>query len=278
MLLLLNTIMLEPNRWTEEKHLTRPLTTLLPIIHQAGFLNLEIWQYHLFDCNQRSVEAIKSQLSELGMKAPVLGAYPQLHLEGNAGETELTRLGLLVNSAKLLECSVFKIFAGRIASTDADAAVRRISVERMIRLADWLAVHGITLTLETHGNTLCDTLDSTSRLLDELDSASNIDICFQPYVEDDTDAAIEAFDTLRDRVSHLHLQNRLSDGSVSLLENGTWTDMRRFLPHVKAAGFNGFACLEFTADIIPAEGSTFDLHQVIANAQRDRNFVAQVWG
>ncbi len=42
MRLLLNTIMLEVNRWTADKALTQPLAALLPAIRAAGVGDLEI--------------------------------------------------------------------------------------------------------------------------------------------------------------------------------------------------------------------------------------------
>jgi len=47
MRLLFNTIMLEINRWTKDKILTRPLSELLPALKKAEFTTLEIWQYHI---------------------------------------------------------------------------------------------------------------------------------------------------------------------------------------------------------------------------------------
>ena len=47
--LLLNTIMLEVNRWDKDHRLTRPLIELVEPVAAAGFDRLEIWQYHVSD-------------------------------------------------------------------------------------------------------------------------------------------------------------------------------------------------------------------------------------
>jgi len=43
MQILLNTIMLEPRRWSVPKSVTIPLIKLLPRIKEQGFDELEIW-------------------------------------------------------------------------------------------------------------------------------------------------------------------------------------------------------------------------------------------
>ena len=275
MQLLLNTIMLEPNRWTADHALSRPLADLLDPMAAAGFRELEVWGYHLDRLSEAEVEHLTGALQARGMRAVGVGAYPSFHLEGGEDEEQGRTLDRLLAAAVRLGASVFKIFPGRVASADAGETVWSRSVEGMGRLAGRTGEAGMLLTLETHGGTLCDTLDGTRRLLDRLPE-DGVGICFQPYVEHDTAAAIAAFDALRPRVRHLHLQNR-KDGAAALLEEGDWTDYRRFLPHVRRSGFDGVLCLEFTAGISPAEGEEFDPAAVLANAARDRAFVEGLW-
>ena len=278
MQLLLNTIMLEVNRWTADHQLTFPLIDLLEPIKKAGFDQLEIWQYHIAPLDRGELDELAGRLADLGLRARVLGAYPPLHLEGTEAEEARAELYRLVEAAAALGVSTFKIFPGRQASAALDPDTRSLSVDRLRELADELARHRMHLTMETHGNTLCDTLESTQELLDELASAENVGLCFQPYTEHDTDAAIAAFDHLKAAVPHIHLQNRRqTDNSTSLLEEGDWIDFRRFLPHVRQAGFDQLLCLEFTAGIFPPEGQPFDPQVVIDNAARDRDFIVEVW-
>ena len=274
MQLLLNTIMLEPNRWTAGHALTWPLVDLLDPMAAAGFRDLEVWGYHLDRLSEAGVEQLAAGLEARGMRAVGVGAYPAFHLEGAEDEEERRSLEQLVGAAVRLGASVFKIFPGRVASAEAGEALWRRSVEGMRQLAGRTAEAGMLLTLETHGGTLCDTLDGTRRLLEQLPE-DGVGICFQPYVEHDTAGAMAAFDALGSRVRHVHLQNR-KDGAAALLEEGDWTDYRRFLPHVRRSGFDGPMCLEFTAGITPAPGEAFDLAGVLANAARDRAFVEEL--
>lgn len=275
--LLLNTILLEPNRWTADKELTWPLVDLLDPVAAAGFTDLELWGYHVDRLDDAGIEGLRQGLAERSQRALAVGAYPAFHLDGAEDEAEVARLERVVGVSATLGARLFKIFPGRVGSAQADDAIRRRSVERLRALADRTAQAGMRLTLETHGNTLCDTLDSTQRLFDELGEHDNVGLCFQPYTEQDTDAAIAMFDTLGDRVWHVHLQNRDEARTATRLAEGSWTDYGRFLPHVRDSGFDGTLCIEFTAGIVPADGESFDLQQVIGNAAADRAFVEAAW-
>jgi len=276
--LLLNTIMLEPNRWTADKKLSWPLIDLLKPVQLAGFRQLEIWQYHISNLTDEQVEAVQARMQALEMQVVAVGAYPQFHHQDSAAETFAAELQRTVEVSATLGANVFKIFPGRVASADAEDTVRELTLQRLRRLASDVGEHGMILTLETHGGTLCDNRAATDRLLEDLADVENLAICFQPYVEDDTQATIDFYDSIAHRVHHLHLQNRLSAKRQTVcLADGDWVDYRRLLPHVRDSGFDGIVCLEFTAGITPAEGETFALEDVIGHAVTDRGFVHQVW-
>ncbi len=275
--LLLNTIMLEPNRWTPDRVLSRPLVDLLEGIDEAGFKDLELWGYHVDRMDPDGIARLAEALASRSMHAIGVGAYPSFHYDGPQDEAEVARLERVVTASAALGATIFKIFPGRVASVDANATIRERTLGRLRDLADRVGHEGMTLTLETHDGTLCDNLDSTRRLLSELEGCGNVGICFQPYADDDTSAAIAAFDALGDHVRHLHVQNRDQSRTMTLLEEGDWTDYRRFLPHARAAGFDGPLCIEFTAGIIPPAGEPFDPTSVLSNAMLDRRFIERHW-
>lgn len=276
--LLFNTIMLEPNRWTPDKRLSWPLADLLEPMQLAGFKQLEIWQYHVADLGDGEIVALRERVEMLGLQTVAVGAYPQFHREAEAGQTDARQLARTIEISAALGASIFKIFPGRVPSAEAQGSVRELTLRRLRELAVDVAEYGMVLTLETHGGTLCDTADSTKQLLEELADVENLGICFQPYTTHDTDATIAWYDEIAHRIHHLHLQNRRgADRTAVCLEDGDWVDYRRFLQHVRASGFDGVSCLEFTAGIVPPEGQVFSLEEVIGNAITDRRFVEAAW-
>lgn len=274
--LLLNTVMLEVNRWTQDHLLTARLVDLLPGIKGAGFDALEVWQYHLSRMDRLELEALIGRLDDLKMRMDVLGVYPLLHQTGSEGEAAAALADRMVDCAALLNARIVKVFAGRVPSAEADEACRARSVERLREIAERVEKHGMELTAETHGNTLADTTESTLRLSDELSDLPNFGICYQPYTFADTDAAMAEYDAVADSVRHVHLQNRDEKGNCRLPDG--WLDYRRLLSHIKGAGFTGPLSLEFTAGLFPPEGEAFDVQIVLDNAEKDRVFVEEVWG
>jgi len=278
MQILLNTIMLEVNRWTPDHRLTRPLMDLLDPVREASFDALELWQYHISALEPDEVERLAQKLRSLDMRALALGAYPAFHLKGTEAAEMEAGLDRLLSYAVTLGVTTFKIFPGRIASAETDARTWDCSVRRIAELAAKLAARGMTLSMETHGNTLCDTLESVQHLLADLSGMDNVGLCFQPYTDHDTDQAIAAFDAVRSAIVHIHLQNRRTADSVTtLLEEGDWIDYARFLRHVRESDFDDLLCIEFTAGIFPPQGEAFDPQVVIDNAVRDREFVSKIW-
>ena len=270
--------MLEVNRWTADHQLSCPLSDLLAPLAQAGFDQLELWQYHISPLDDAGLDNLVQKLQAHQIQTPALGAYPTLHLEGAEGHAAETELYRLVEYARRLEVNTLKIFPGRLASAKADSAAWERSVSRLKTLAAELDRSGMRLTLETHGNTLCDTLPSTQRLLAALAKTDNLGLCFQPYTDQDTTAALAAYDLLADHIWHIHLQNRTTaTKTMTRLAAGDWIDYRILLPHVRAKGFDQILSLEFTADLFPAADKAFEVQRVIDNAVDDRRFVEALW-
>ena len=278
MQILINTILIEPNRWAPDKTPHRPLSEHLPAFQRAGFQALEIWQYHVSTLDARGLANLSTHLNACALRPVALGAYPFLHLDGPEGDEAIIQLGRIVAYASHLKSEILKIFPGRVASQQLDAAARARSVEHLQQLAQQLAMRSIHLTLETHSNTLCDTQQSTLQLFDELNTCDNIGICLQPYTEQDTDAAIQMYDILRPHIRHVHLQNRRRvDGSITRLEEGDWLNYRRLLPHIRDSGFNGPLSLEFTTNMTTPDSPNIDSSQALENASRDRDFTLEMW-
>ena len=82
--LLLNTLALDPHRWTPEKVGYYRLEALLEPIAEAGFHGVELWQYHLCRESKAEVQQLRTKAEALGVRFPVVGMYPQLHRDGTS--------------------------------------------------------------------------------------------------------------------------------------------------------------------------------------------------
>jgi sugar phosphate isomerase/epimerase len=270
---LLNSIALEPNRWTAEKKPYYRLLDLLEPIADAGFRGIEVWQYHVSRLDQQELEAVRSRIDELGLDLPVLGIYPDLHLGDDAGEAALAEAIRLLDVGVFLGVNTVKMFVGTKASselTDIEEANTYASLEMLVDAAE---DRDLLLAGETHANTLFDSVESVAQAMSVIDS-EELEICFQPFDSSSTEQAIADYSSLAEHVIHIHLQGR-KDGSISLLEEAD-IDYERLLETFEINGFAGYLSIEFVKDCVVDQPQDLDLDRVLANAVSDRQFVERV--
>jgi len=277
MQILLNTILLEPNRWTADKIPHKPLERLLPKVKQFGFDKLEIWQYHIPQHSEKEIQRLIDVMKALNMTCPVLGAYPALHLFGNNAE-ESKKFTHLIQIAVKLNVKIFKVFAGNIPSKKINTNQKKQALQSLHTLALQLEAHGILLALETHANTLCDTPNSTIETLQSLDVSQNVGCCFQPYMDNNTEKAIGFFKKISPWINHVHLQNRKTKKlKCCLLSEGDWIDYNIFITHLLQSKYNGDLSIEFTAEMATPDDPDKPIESILKNAALDRDFVLSNW-
>ena len=271
--ILLNTIALEPNRWTRERIPYFQLEDLLQPIARAGFRGLEVWQYHVSRLFDREVARLKKDADALGLSFPVLGMYPAFHLEGDEREEELKRFERMLEIAALLGSRALKLMPGRIASRDLTPEQWSASVSFMQELMRRSEKAGTIFTLETHGSTLADDPAVLLKFIAEVGSA-RLKVCWQPIGFADAPKAIELFDRLWPHVAHVHLQGHRAKDYSPLEEADL--DYRQVLAHMIKRGFDGYLGIEFVVDCVVDSPEKFRLGEVLQNAARDRQFLESV--
>ncbi len=277
MQILLNTILLEPNRWTTDKIPHKPLENLLTKVKKFGFDKLEIWQYHISQHSEKEIRRLIDIMKALNMTCPVLGAYPALHLFGKNTE-ESRKFTHLIQIAVKLNVKIFKVFAGNIASKKMNPKQKKKALQSLHTLALQLDAHGISLAIETHANTLCDTPNSTIKTLQSLSVSKNVGCCFQPYMDNNTQKAIEFFEEILPWITHVHLQNRKTKKlKCCLLSEGDWIDYNILIPHLLKSKYNGDLSIEFTADMATPDDPDKPIESILKNAALDRHFVLSNW-
>ncbi len=271
--LLLNTIALDPNRWTPTKQPYTHLETVLDRVVESGFRQLEVWQFHLSTLDAAGVDALVAEVRRLGVLAPIVGVYPALHLEGAARDRQWNELVLTIERAQRLGTTAVKMFAGSLGSDVASAADVERSVAFTRQLVGLAADHGMTLIAEAHPDTLCDSVQATLGFLDAVGS-DTLRVCYQPYDFTSTTQTVADYRALRAHTVHVHLQGRRND-AMSLLADAD-VDYAVFLNELVSDGFDGALSIEFVKGCVVADPSEFDLDLVLANARRDADFVASV--
>lgn len=269
--LLLNTVALEPNRWTPDKVPHFRLTDLLPDVAAAGFRRLEVWQHHLTHPADDDVAGLVETANALGVSMPIVGLYPTFHAEGAAREHAWAEVVRAVQRAQRVGARKLKVFAGSLGSDAVDAAAYDRSIGFARELVALAAEHGMSVTAETHPDTLCDSVEAACRFLADVAHPA-LRLCYQPFDLTSTRRAVADYEALAEHVTHLHLQGRRDD-VFCLLEDAD-VDYRPLFAALRANGFEGELCIEFVADCVVPAPEAFDLGHVLGNAQRDRDWVA----
>ena len=272
--ILLNTIALDPNRWTDDKIPYFKLIDLLPAVARHGFKDLEIWQFHVDRLTQSELSEVKSRLDSLGTSAPVLGIYPTIHLEGDEAHREQAHAERLLDVAAFLGSDLVKMFVGSVGSGKLDQEACDRSLDFLERLTEAAASRRLRLTGETHANTLFDTVESTLWTLDRLDP-DWFGVCFQPY-DANLAGAMGAFMAMRNRIWHLHYQGR-KGREICLLSEAD-LDYAEYTRFIAESGFSGYLCIEFVKDCVVPRPEELDVEKVLTNAERDREFIREYLG
>lgn len=136
-----------------------------------------------------------------GLAIASLGSY--LRFEGTEEEVRAEDEAVLA-SAVALSAPRIRVWAGSTGSADVPAAGRTLIVHRLQRFADRAAAHGIDVGLEFHGRTLTDQIDSTVRLLEEIDR-ENVLSYWQPHQGMPEDEALETLRQVLPRCSTVHV-------------------------------------------------------------------------
>ncbi len=271
--IVLNTVALDPLRWANPKRRFFELVDLIePITAATGFGGLEVWQYHLSGLSADELADLKARLDVAGLSVEVLGLYPSL--AGPTAASSVAEAAHLMAAASTLGAHSVKIFVGDQASeTISDdhwhESLRHL--DELIRVAD---EHGLKLDGETHQNTLFDDLLSLEHTVAAV-GEGRMGVCFQPYDFSDSHGTIEVLRKLAPDVRHVHFQGRTRDGVFCLLEDAP-IDYRRLLGILARSGFDGTLSVEFVKDCVVDSPEKMDLSLVLANAEKDRQYLARV--
>lgn len=174
-----------------------------------GIKYIEIWGNHL-DLSKSFEKFSKNLLDGLrsrGLACSIISPYFDLTGSKKAFYDSLELGKTIFTVAELIESPLVRVFTGTVSSDRVDPRKYEQCLSGLEKLSENAAQHGLKLAIETHPNTLVDTLQSTKRLLEDVDRENvgiNLDIFHLWEVHKKT---IQIFDTLKPHVFHMHAKN-----------------------------------------------------------------------
>ncbi len=184
---------------------------------------IELWGAHadsLYEAERTQLEAARRGSAMRG-HVPVTMISDYLDIsseEAFAGAME--KLDRLIRLADWFGTRHIRTFAGSTASQALPQAERASYVERLRTLCMRCEARGKQLLVETHPNTLADTLHSTLALLAEVGS-DRLKLNFDAlHVWEFGEDLIYCLHVLEPWIEHCHLKNMLSPSDASVFEPG----------------------------------------------------------
>jgi sugar phosphate isomerase/epimerase len=157
-----------------------------------------------------------------------LGCYA-LRENDQAREKELEHSGNFFGLAQKLQCPHVRVNPSRLPPFEADESHWRTDSEWLARTADRAKEFGVSIYMEMHHGTLCDTKDNALRLL-EMIGRDNVGLVFDPYnlYQIPTDCGIRAIQALAKAIVNVHVKDL-----VALLDNSYpyAFEFEAFVPH-----------------------------------------------
>lgn len=169
-----------------------------------GFDGVELWGAHARGLMRTHPEYDADWLRTYGLSVPMLSDY--LPTDGDITDTrhraiELCRIAQHWSARKI------RTFAGNRPSAELSRDESRALAGRIGEIAGIVHDHGIRLLVETHPNTLADSVDSTLSLLADANHPG-LGINFDAlHIWEGGDDPVLARRTLADFIGHYHLKN-----------------------------------------------------------------------
>ncbi|MGG3890723.1 sugar phosphate isomerase/epimerase family protein [Metabacillus fastidiosus] len=186
--------------------------------HDNHFDGIELWGIHAKNLYQeKERDKYVSLLKKYGLEISMISDYLDISQTENM-ESTLFKMKELSDIALYFGAKRIRTFAGQKPSEQVNKDERRRYISHLRNLCDICKENGLFLLVETHPNTLADSLTSTVRLIEEVNhDALKINLDFL-HLWENGDHPVECFKKLEPFVQHYHLKNISSASLLDVFE------------------------------------------------------------
>ncbi|MFA4945556.1 MAG: TIM barrel protein [Lentisphaeria bacterium] len=243
-----------------------PPEAVVPLVVKAGLKAIE-WggDVHVPPGDERRAAAVRRLTADAGLQVAAYGSYYR------AGQPAAAGAGFesVLASAVALGAPVVRVWAGAKGSAETPPEPRQALAADLRRIALAAQAAGIRVSLEWHGGTLTDRLESTLELFREVALPPEILGChWQPHVGQPPPAARRDLEAILPWLTHLHVFHWRIHERLPLAEGAAaW---RGYFAAARRTGRGHAALLEFVAHDDP--------EQFLRDAQALRGLLAEAEG
>jgi sugar phosphate isomerase/epimerase len=167
------------------------------------------------------------------------------------GHQEPMPFSRIIETAQALGAPMIRVWAGKRNSQDADSEYWQRVVEDTLDIATLASKFGLSIGFEYHNNTLTNTLDSTLRLLKDVNHKS-VTTYWQPSSGESLGDKTQAIQALKSRLSNVHI----STGHRALAKTphiDAESEWEVILKTADSPGIKRYALIEFVQDNKPVQ-------------------------
>lgn len=215
-------------------------------IAAAGFASVEIWHPHVQALNDEALRELAARCSSLGVSIPVIAPYFSFTRGPQAVGDSLRTAEKALHAASILGAKKIRTFVdiGRdgLPSARAGEGDWRAACEGLACLCALDA--SVEFVLETHENTLADTVPSIRRIFDEV-AAPNLRLNFQINRDFLARGYMACLRELFPVMSHMHWQQIRADETHTYLEEAGIIDFRAIIALLQSRRYAGTVSVEY---------------------------------
>jgi len=224
----------------------RPIFEAVDKIADAGFDGIEILHRTIEKMDDEGLHELAQQC--IKRKLPVVAIAPYLSftrgreawLESMKTGEEVLRIAVILGTKKVR--TFVDVGPDGLPSCRADASQWKAGIDGLRELC--ALDPSVEFVLETHGNTLADTLPTVQRIFDEVQKP-NLRLNYQGTADFMERGFFECLDILYPLISHMHWDQVLADGKVSYIDEPGQIDFPRLISYLLSKGYTGTASVEY---------------------------------
>jgi sugar phosphate isomerase/epimerase len=223
---------------------------IVDLVVEAGLKGIE-WggDIHVPHGNLDVARQVGTMTRDAGLQVSSYGSY----YHAAASEGDGLSFEKVLTTAKELQAPLIRVWAGSRGSVEADSSYRQAVAADLRRAGEESARAGMVLALECHGKTLTDTIDSSLRLIGEVNHP-NVKLYWQPTLGSEAAQGLADLKRSLPYLTHVHMfhwkpgitldRRPLAEGEA------VW---RQYLELVRTTGRDHWVLLEFVKDDSPAQ-------------------------
>lgn len=201
---------------------------IIDLAKKTDVRNIE-WGGDLHVKNEEEAAYVYNMCESNGIRCCSYGSY---YKAGTYGTDYMEHFEKTLKTALKLQCDTIRIWAYNKPSSDVynDSHEYKAIINEMREIADFAALHNLSVSFEHHQKTLTDDIDSAISLIKNIDK-KNVLMYWQAQVKYSFDENKRALSLFKPYIKNLHISNQIQNGY--LLLNQMQHQLKEYIEIVK---------------------------------------------